>query len=174
LAFTDEPLVKIGISNAPLLRWAKLDERRFNFGRSSVVFAKSASLIRMMERDLKAAFNEHRREPKVPLSSGNTEVFDESVLPEVMRIIESFRESLPNAEVFVQHDLSAMVSNARRPSRTPVPMVTVALRWPKELVNALMLASVDRRVARQKPFLQQEITAEAFREWLERHANKTA
>jgi hypothetical protein len=53
-----------------------------------------------------------------------------------------------------------------------VSLVTIAHRWPQELVDALIQVSPARKVARQKPWLQQEITAEAMREWLERHGPK--
>jgi hypothetical protein len=53
-----------------------------------------------------------------------------------------------------------------------VKPVTIAHRWPRPLVDALIEVSAARKVARQKPWLQQEITAEAMREWLERHGPK--
>jgi hypothetical protein len=66
------------------------------------------------------------------------------------------------------------------PTPPPVPaaaepkvaLVTIAHRWPQELVDSLIQVSAARKVARQKPWLQQEITAEAMREWLERHGPK--
>jgi hypothetical protein len=58
------------------------------------------------------------------------------------------------------------------PAKPKEALVTIAHRWPRALVDALIQASAARKVARQKPWLQQEITAEAMREWLERHGPK--
>jgi len=62
---------------------------------------------------------------------------------------------------------------SHRPREKPEPMpsqiVSMTVRVPVELPNALLRVSVDRRLRRQKPFTQQEMVATAVREWLRRN-----
>jgi hypothetical protein len=97
LAFKDEPLIKVGVSAEPLSRWSQLGDARFDFARSWVVRARNPSLIRALERSLKAAFADHRQDLQARLPSGNTEVFDQEILPAALRFIKSCRASLPDA-----------------------------------------------------------------------------
>lgn len=96
LAFRDEPLIKVGISAEPLSRWSQLGDSRFDFTRSCLVRAKNSSLIRVLERSLKVAFADHRQDLQTQLPSGNTEVFDQQILPAALQFIESSRASLPH------------------------------------------------------------------------------
>ena len=55
---------------------------------------------------------------------------------------------------------------------TPVPTASqsaITVRLPAELPAALLRVAFERRLKRQRPFTQQEIVAEALRDWLERH-----
>ena len=49
-------------------------------------------------------------------------------------------------------------------------LMTLSVRVPRSLPSSLLLASVDRKLKRQRPWTQQDIVAEAVREWLERNA----
>lgn len=53
------------------------------------------------------------------------------------------------------------------PTGTSQSAITV--RLPAELPAALLRVAFERRLKRQRPFTQQEIVAEALRDWLERH-----
>lgn len=63
----------------------------------------------------------------------------------------------------------------RTPREKPEPMpvltsiVSMTIRVPVELPNALLRVSVERKLQRQKPFTQQEMVATAVREWLRRN-----
>ena len=63
----------------------------------------------------------------------------------------------------------------RPPREKPEPMpaastiVSMTVRVPVELPNALLRVSVERRLQRQKPCTQQEMVATAVREWLRRN-----
>lgn len=48
-------------------------------------------------------------------------------------------------------------------------IVSMTVRVPVELPNALLRVSVERKLQRQKPFTQQEMVATAVREWLRRN-----
>ena len=55
----------------------------------------------------------------------------------------------------------------------PVPtpnLVFTSLRLPAEIPHALMRASFDRKLKREKPWTQQDIAAEALSLWLKKHA----
>jgi len=52
------------------------------------------------------------------------------------------------------------------------PLVTQSYRLPQPLVHALVRMSMERKLARQKPWSQQNIVAEALTEWLRKHENK--
>jgi hypothetical protein len=55
-----------------------------------------------------------------------------------------------------------------------VPRITQSFRLPQPLVHELIRVSTDRKLARKKPWAQQDIIAEALQEWLRKHANKQA
>ena len=63
----------------------------------------------------------------------------------------------------------------RTPREKPEPMpvlasiVSMTIRVPVELPNALLRVSVERKLQRQRPFTQQEMVATAIREWLRRN-----
>lgn len=48
-------------------------------------------------------------------------------------------------------------------------IVTASFRLPAEIPNALLRASVDRKIKKLKPWTQQEIVAEALTQWLKRN-----
>jgi hypothetical protein len=52
------------------------------------------------------------------------------------------------------------------------PLITQSYRLPQPLVTALVRASMERKLARQKPWSQQHIVAEALTEWLKKHKSK--
>jgi len=58
---------------------------------------------------------------------------------------------------------------ALNPSQRPVVAMTV--RIAKELTDALLRLSVERRLREEEPHTQQEMVAEAIREWLQRQGN---
>jgi len=62
------------------------------------------------------------------------------------------------------------------PPTTIVPPVLVSqtYRLPAELVKELTRAAVSRKLDRTAPWSQQDIVAEAIREWLAKHASKQA
>lgn len=45
----------------------------------------------------------------------------------------------------------------------------MTFRLPADLPEALLRASMERKLRRQSPFAQQDIVAEAVRQWLRRH-----
>jgi hypothetical protein len=49
-------------------------------------------------------------------------------------------------------------------------LVFTSLRLPAEIPHALMRASFDRKLKREKPWTQQDIAAEALSLWLKKHA----
>lgn len=48
-------------------------------------------------------------------------------------------------------------------------LMTLSVRVPRSLPSSLLLASVDRKLKRQRPWTQQEIVAEALTAWLKQH-----
>jgi hypothetical protein len=48
-------------------------------------------------------------------------------------------------------------------------LVSVTVRVPRFVLPGLLLASVDRKLKRQRPWTQQEIVAEALTQWLRKH-----
>ena len=48
-------------------------------------------------------------------------------------------------------------------------LVSVTVRVPRFVLPGLLLASVDRKLKRQRPWTQQEIVAEALANWLRKH-----
>jgi hypothetical protein len=61
----------------------------------------------------------------------------------------------------------------RKPVVPPPPaassgLVSLTFRLPSSLAEALLRVSLERKLRKEKPFAQQDIVAEALREWLER------
>jgi hypothetical protein len=48
-------------------------------------------------------------------------------------------------------------------------LVSLTVRVPRAVPPGLLLASVDRKLKRQRPWTQQEIVAEALAHWLRKH-----
>ncbi len=59
-----------------------------------------------------------------------------------------------------------------RPHLAPTPDSTVSMtfRLPADLPSRLIQVSAERKVRREAPFSQQDIVAEALREWLAAHS----
>lgn len=65
------------------------------------------------------------------------------------------------------------------PRKNPAPaappvLVSQTYRLPADLVKDLTIAAVARKLERSAPWSQQDIVAEALREWLQKHASKQA
>jgi hypothetical protein len=62
------------------------------------------------------------------------------------------------------------------PPSTALPPVLVSqtYRLPADLVKELIKVAVSRKLDRTAPWSQQDIVAEAIRDWLEKHASKQA
>jgi hypothetical protein len=65
-----------------------------------------------------------------------------------------------------------------RPSLSPemsevfsAPTVSMTFRLPADLPGRMIQVSADRKVRREAPFSQQDIVAEALREWLDKHVS---
>ena len=57
-----------------------------------------------------------------------------------------------------------------KPEPDPAPqIVSMTVRVPAELPNALLRVAVERKLQRQKPYTQQEMVACAIRDWLRRN-----
>jgi hypothetical protein len=55
----------------------------------------------------------------------------------------------------------------------PLPvLVPQTYRLPQRLVEDLARAAIDRKIKRRKPWSQQDIVAEAIKEWLRKHVSK--
>jgi hypothetical protein len=53
-----------------------------------------------------------------------------------------------------------------------IPRITQTYRLPQPLVHELLKVSTERKLARTQPWAQQDIVAEALREWLNKQARK--
>jgi hypothetical protein len=55
----------------------------------------------------------------------------------------------------------------------PLPvLVPQTFRLPQRLTEDLARAAIERKIKRRKPWSQQEIVAEAIKEWLRKHVSK--
>lgn len=70
---------------------------------------------------------------------------------------------------------SSAPAPVRRPTRVKEPepataagLVSMSFRLPAEIPAALVRASADRKVRKERPFTQQEIVAEALSQWLKK------
>jgi len=52
-------------------------------------------------------------------------------------------------------------------------LVSITVRVPRGVPPGLLLAAVDRKLNRQRPWTQQEIVAEALTDWLRQHGYLT-
>jgi hypothetical protein len=50
-------------------------------------------------------------------------------------------------------------------------LVSVYVRLPGEISQALLKASSERKIAKLRPFTQQDIVAEAVQNWLQRNGH---
>jgi hypothetical protein len=56
---------------------------------------------------------------------------------------------------------------------SPLPvLVPQTFRLPQRLVEDLARAAIERKIRRRKPWSQQDIVAEAIKEWLRKHVSK--
>ena len=69
----------------------------------------------------------------------------------------------PTAQVVPSFISSPLPTDRRAP-------VSVTVRLPAELPPALLRVAMERKLRGERPFTQQDIVAEALREWLERNA----
>jgi predicted CoA-binding protein len=51
-------------------------------------------------------------------------------------------------------------------------LVPQTFRLPQRLVDDLARAAIERKIKRRKPWSQQDIVAEAIKEWLRKHVSK--
>lgn len=54
----------------------------------------------------------------------------------------------------------------------PTVLVSQTYRLPADLVKELTVTAVARKIERTPPWSQQDIVAEALKEWLQKHASK--
>lgn len=68
-------------------------------------------------------------------------------------------------------DFTPVVDSPPMPRAAPLAGAPLAItvRLPAELPVALLRVAFERKLRRQHPFTQQEIVAEALRDWLHRH-----
>jgi len=59
-----------------------------------------------------------------------------------------------------------VVESPPAPSPATGALVSMTFRVPVEIPSALVRASAERKVRKQRPFTQQEIVAEAVQQWL--------
>ena len=59
----------------------------------------------------------------------------------------------------------------KAPASPPAVLISQTYRLPQTLVARLMRVSLERKLAREKPWTQQDIVAEAVEAWLDSHTN---
>jgi hypothetical protein len=138
LAFRDEPLVKVGLAANIHFRSRALGSGRFDFKESYLVRSKNKPCIRTLERNLKTFFAPHQVSSAKPMLNGNTETFDSSILPKMLRSIDTFSNIFPHAEFQVEHDISALIPGPRIPKPRP-PHSAVPSDEYESLLNELRL-----------------------------------
>jgi hypothetical protein len=141
LAFKNEPLIKVGLSIDAYMRSLALGFDRFDFKGSYMVQARDQSSISVLERNLKTFFSANRVSSSEPLSSGNTETFQSSVLPQMLQAIEALRETFPDAGFRIQQDLSSII-----PIRRDAPGLSGAEQKAKRLekTTRLLMESIEQ------------------------------
>ena len=103
----------------------------------------------------------------------------DAISPEVRQFIEA---GTPKPQIGEIEPVSTPEEKAPRPvakqrveapePEVAVPLITQSYRLPVALVSTLVRASMERKIARQKPWSQQDIVTEAISEWLQKHASK--
>jgi hypothetical protein len=80
----------------------------------------------------------------------------------------------PEARGLIEEEASKARPAPPEPKEEPQeePTVTVAFRWPQSLAQGLLDYCHERKRSRRRPWTHQEISAEAMREYLAKHANK--
>lgn len=114
LAFKNEPLVKIGITEDVSSRVENLGGY-FDLSESCLVTATDRRHARLLERNLHALFLEQRASADDPLTSGNTEIFKSEVLSIALEFIDRFSELMPRADYRVRKG----ISDERKVPRAP-------------------------------------------------------
>ena len=61
-----------------------------------------------------------------------------------------------------------------KPPELPTVLISQTYRLPTDLVKDLTRVAVERKLNRTAPWSQQDIVAEAVREWISKHASKQA
>src|SRR6266481_1932328 len=61
-----------------------------------------------------------------------------------------------------------------KPPELPTVLIAQTYRWPTDLVKDLTRVAVERKLSRTAPWSQQDIVAEAVREWISKQASKQA
>ena len=100
-----------------------------------------------------------------------TPSFEKPVSPHAEpKVVE--KEIIELAETATTERPGAVKSKVPRekPEPDPAPqIVSMTVRVPAELPNALLRVAVERKLQRQKPCTQQEMVACAIRDWLRRN-----
>ena len=102
----------------------------------------------------------------------------DAISPEVREFIEAGTpkpqigeiESVPTPEEKAPRPVAKQKVEA--PEEVAAPLITQSYRLPVALVSTLVRASMERKIARQKPWSQQDIVTEAILQWLQKHASK--
>jgi hypothetical protein len=78
------------------------------------------------------------------------------------------------ASVEKKEDIPAPAPVVHQPAgEIPLPvLVPQTFRLPQRLVEDLARAAIERKIKRRKPWSQQDIVAEAIKEWLRKHVSK--
>jgi hypothetical protein len=154
LAFKDEPLIKVGLSVDAYMRTLALGFDRFDLKSSYMVRSRDQSSISILERNLKTFFSTHQVAPPQPLSSGNTETFRSSALPQMLEAIDAFGRTFPDAEFHVDRDLSSIIPTRRDvPRLAPEERKAIRLeRTTRELVENI--EENERKFAAVEELLQ--------------------
>jgi hypothetical protein len=93
---------------------------------------------------------------------------------------QSARETVPPVQQLTakqeQPPAPKKTAPMKKPPTTAGPPVLVSqtYRLPADLVKELTKAAVYRKLDRTAPWSQQDIVAEAIRDWLEKHGSKQA
>jgi hypothetical protein len=100
------------------------------------------------------------------LAAGNPKPLLEKVAPATMPPPEPLAEApgKPESPAEPRFRLDRVVPDQSEPG-----LVCLTVRVPRHVPPGLLLASVERKLQRQRPFTQQEIVAEAITHWLKSH-----
>jgi hypothetical protein len=86
-------------------------------------------------------------------------------------VTEPQRVAIDPAE---KKEIPASVPVVRQPAdEIPSPvLVPQTFRLPQRLIEDLARAAIERKIKRRRPWSQQDIVAEAIKEWLRKHVSK--